>query len=105
VSKGLLSYPLSGYQYPGYSTTSSSCVPSTSALWFAIASEHYGRFSLLLFVHDLDLLVDHLAAEAVNRYACLAEVRRLPDEGGVHPLVLFTFDDEIVSEALCVWRL
>jgi hypothetical protein len=44
VLKGLLSYPLSGYQISG------------------------------LLVNDLHLLVEHLAAEAVNRYACLAEV-------------------------------
>ena len=42
-----------------------------------------------LFVHDLDLLVDHLPGKPVDR--------------DVHPVVLFAFDDEIVSKILCVW--
>ena len=42
-----------------------------------------------LFVHDLDLLVDHLAGKPVDR--------------DVHPVVLFAFDDEIVSKILCIW--
>jgi len=41
--KGLLSCPLSGYQISG------------------------------LFVHDLDLLVEHLAGEPIDRHACRAE--------------------------------
>jgi hypothetical protein len=49
VLKGLLSFPLSGYQISG------------------------------LFVHDLDLLVDYLAGETVNRH--------------MHPVTLLTFDD------------
>jgi hypothetical protein len=38
-----------------------------------------------LLVHNLDLLVDHLASETVD--------------GDVHPIVLFAFDDEIVWKA------
>ena len=44
---------------------------------------------LELFVYHLDLLVEHLPGKPIDRH--------------VHPVVLFTFHDEIVSEALCVW--
>ena len=59
VLKGLLSYPLSGYQISG------------------------------LFVYDLDLLVEHLAGETIDRH--------------VHPVMLLPFHDETVLEALGIW--
>ncbi len=30
-------------------------------------------------------------------------LRRLVGEGRVHPVMLFAFHDEIVSEVLCIW--
>jgi hypothetical protein len=66
-----------------YSTTSSSCVPSKSTCPDTKSrpeqkSAVRGQWSVVsslreLFINHLDLLVEHLAAEAVNRYACLAE--------------------------------
>ena len=37
-------------------------------------------YSAPLFVYDLDLLIDYLAGEAIDRH--------------VHPVMLFAFDDE-----------
>ena len=59
VLKALLSCPLSGYQISG------------------------------LFVYDLDLLVEHLAGETIDRH--------------VHPVMLLPFHDETVLEALGIW--
>jgi hypothetical protein len=42
-------------------------------------SRGYSASRALLFVHDLDLLVDYLAGETVNRH--------------MHPVTLLTFDD------------
>ena len=44
---------------------------------------------LELFVHYLDLLVDHLASESID---C-----------EVHPVMLLPLDHEIVRETCCVW--
>ena len=41
---------------------------------FTLSTNDSQLFPLELLVHYLNLLVEHLAAESVNRYACLAEV-------------------------------
>src|SRR5262245_35181901 len=42
-----------------------------------------------LFIDDFDLLVEHSAGEAIDRH--------------VHPIVLFTFHDEVVLKAASIW--
>ena len=46
-----------------------------------------GKFRELL-IYDLDLFVQHLPSEAVNRH--------------VHPVMLFTFHDEVVLKVACI---
>ena len=47
------------------------------------------KASSALFIHDLDLLVDHLAGK--------------PIDSDVHPVVLFPFHDEIVLKIVSAW--
>src|SRR6266496_3416450 len=47
------------------------------------------RREKLLFVYDLDLLVEHFPGKPVDRY--------------MHPIMLFPFRDEIILEALSIW--
>jgi hypothetical protein len=48
----------------------------------AQSSEGGGSSKEVLLVYDLDLFIEDVAGDPVDRHACLAEVRRLPDEGG-----------------------
>ena len=57
-----------------------SCAPKPRSVVWSPARETG------LLVYDLDLLVEHLPGEPIDRH--------------VHPVVLFAFDDEIVLEAL-----
>ena len=43
----------------------------------------------MLFVYDLDLLVNHLTGKTIDRH--------------VHPVMLLPFHDETVLEALGIW--
>jgi hypothetical protein len=72
-----------------YSTTFSSCVPSTSTWGAAVAArvsraKNCSRHGCLykLLVYDLDLLVAHLPGKPVDR--------------NMHPVTLFPLNDEIV---------
>ena len=43
----------------------------------------------MLFVYDLDLLVEHFPGKPVD---C-----------NVHPVMLFPFHDKIILKAICIW--
>jgi hypothetical protein len=47
------------------------------------------RREKLLFAYDLDLFIKHFPGKPVDR--------------DLHPVMLFSFHDEIVLEALCIW--
>ena len=56
-------------------------MPATPKPKVAAAGEATVAFRLRLLVHDLDLLVEHLAGEPVDRH--------------MYPIVLFAFHDKL----------
>jgi len=61
-------------------------MPYVNSTSHSLRQSALNRAAAALFVHHLDLLVEHLADEKVDRHACLAEGSR---EGQVHLVMPF----------------
>jgi len=55
--------------------------------------------SLELFVYNLDLLVDYLPGETVDRHAASPK----PWRRRVYPVMLLSFHDEVVLKTRSIW--